>query len=565
MEKSFLKIIDSTSPFFERHPDMKINWSKIPFHHIEKNGRIRKKNRKKIRKNFSGYLDSVVKAGYNAISLDELPYLVEYPFYPVYLKEKTAHYRKYFAKLVAEAVSKGLSVFITGDVTFSNEYIEEYSGSDHGKKVALFRDALISLFISLPEVSGVILRIGESDGIDVKGDFLSHLLLKTPRQGNAFLRRILPVCEEFGKTCIFRTWTVGAYGIGDLIWNRRTYRQLFKGIESPNLIVSMKYGDSDFFRYLKLNRHIMEAPQRKIVEFQTRREYEGFGEFPVFIGWEYQRYMRKLSKLRRIEGISVWCSTGGWSNFRNFTYLRKSSRWNELNTYAASELMDGKKPKEIIRAFFKQPDKPYAEYLKLADTAVNTILYDPAFARNELFFNRSRIPPLLHVFWNTITVNEFVITFYRSFADSGESCAALQRGKRALKRMKQLNKQHDLDSRFGFFYDTFVILYYVRKLMYVHDRRDLKAKIEKKVSKYGKKYPDAYTFSISCNDRSSHNSMLRFFMKLVVRRKARYRYRDYLLFNGLTSRLYYALYVLYKKSFPAFTGKQAMPIKTLLR
>lgn len=560
-----MKIIDSTSPFFERHPDMKINWSKIPFYHIEKNGRIRKKHRKKIRRNFSGYLDRIVDAGYNAISLDELPYLVEYPFYPTSLKKKTAHYRKYFQKLILEALSRNLKVFITSDVTFSNEYIDAWTLGDHSAKVDLFRDALIRLFISFPKVSGVILRIGESDGIDVKGDFLSHLLLKTPAQGNAFLRAVLPVFEKMNKTCIFRTWTVGAYGIGDLIWNRRTYRKLFARIDSPNLIVSLKYGDSDFFRYLPLNRHIIKAPQRKIVEFQTRREYEGFGEFPVFIGWEYQRYMDQLKTLKNIEGLSVWCSTGGWSNFRNFTYLRGSSRWNELNTFAAAELWKGKTPEEILGAFFGPEAGVYTEFLALGDTVVNTILYDPAFAANELYFNRTRIPPLLHVFWNSITVNEFVITFYRTFSDPRESLAALKKGRKALRRMKELNRLHRLDANFGFFYDTFAILYQVRKLMYLKDRRALKQKIEKRITTYRRKHPQGYSFSLNCRDLALKNTLLRLFLKLIVRTRARYRYRDYFLFNPLTSRLYYALYVLYKKSFPAFTGKQAMPIKTLLR
>jgi hypothetical protein len=63
----------------------------------------------------------------------------------------------------------------------------------------------------------------------------------------------LPVFEHFNKYLIFRTWTIGAYKIGDLIWNEKTYEQVLQGIQSKNFIVSMKYGDTDFFDQLRLD------------------------------------------------------------------------------------------------------------------------------------------------------------------------------------------------------------------------------------------------------------------------------------------------------------------------
>ena len=152
------------------------------------------------------------------------------------------------------------------------------------------RGLLDRFLTDFPEVAGVIVRIGESDGKDVHDDFRSQLVLKTPEQARAFLQEMLPVFERHGRRLIFRTWTVGAYPIGDLMWHRDTFARVFEGITSPALVVSMKYGESDFFRYLPLNRNFFRTPLAKIVELQSRREYEGCGEYPNFTGWLHERF-----------------------------------------------------------------------------------------------------------------------------------------------------------------------------------------------------------------------------------------------------------------------------------
>ena len=46
--------------------------------------------------------------------------------------------------------------------------------------------------------------------------------------------------ERRQKNLVFRTWTVGAYPVGDLQWNRRTFDRVFGGITSDRLVISMK-------------------------------------------------------------------------------------------------------------------------------------------------------------------------------------------------------------------------------------------------------------------------------------------------------------------------------------
>ena len=110
---------------------------------------------------------------------------------------------------------------------------------------------------------------------------------------------------------------MGAYAIGDLIWNPGTFRKVFDSIDSPSLVISMKYGESDFFRYLPLNPNFLESGHKKIIEFQARREYEGFGAYPSFVGWDIEDLLLQLQDAQNVIGASVWCQTGGWGNFDN--------------------------------------------------------------------------------------------------------------------------------------------------------------------------------------------------------------------------------------------------------
>jgi len=83
----------------------------------------------------------------------------------------------------------------------------------------------------------------------------------------------------------------------------------------------MEHSESDFFRHLPLNSNFFRTNIPKIVELQSKREYEGCGEFPSFIGFDHERYARELASAPNMLGISVWCQTGGWLPFRRLTYI----------------------------------------------------------------------------------------------------------------------------------------------------------------------------------------------------------------------------------------------------
>ncbi len=256
-----------------------------------------------------------------------------HPAYPPELLKKIEQYRTLYRRLFRLAADADLQVFITTDLLFFNPAIEALIGGQQTQTRTFAAGMINRLLDDFPEIAGVIIRIGESDAVDVNGDFHSRIVLKTPRQARSMLQTLLPVFEKHQRLLIFRTWTVGVSRLGDLIWNRDTFRRVFADIHSPALIISMKYGESDFFRYLPLNRLFFESDHRKLIEFQTRREYEGFGRYPASIARDYEHIIKQLVSARNIAGISIWCQTGGWSGFRDLTLLDPGGIWNEINTF----------------------------------------------------------------------------------------------------------------------------------------------------------------------------------------------------------------------------------------
>ena len=566
-ENGKLFIIDSSPPFFVRHPEDLINWSKIPYQQLEKDGDFHKKTHRKIRSDFEKYLHEIKKIGYNSISLDDLSHMISFDFYPESLKKKIEKYKTGFSRLFQKVKKYDLKLFITTDILFFNPWIEKETGNEHTKIIQFLFDAVEKLFKENEEIDGIIFRIGESDGIDVKGDFKSRLVLKTPEQVNYCLKKMLPLFEKYGKYIIFRTWTTGAYRIGDLMWNEKSFEKAFNGIESEFFILSMKYGETDFFRYLKLSPFLTAGGIKKIVELQTRREYEGFGEYPSFIGWDYKNYQNELKKNSSVIGIYAWCQTGGWSQFRNFTFLKNTSFWNELNTFSALKIFRyNYSAEQSIREFYKEKDwKALLKFLRLSDEVIKDLLYDPEFAKKELYFNRVRIPPLIHIIWDNVTITDAIIQFYNTYVvKKEESVRTAFRALSKIKKMAKISSESGFPYNFDFQHDTFKIIAYCRKLIYSKNKYKEFAYIHNLIEKYRIKYPTGYRFYISIK-KEKNSIFAKLFIRLCVRKKKRYRLLDRILFNSFTSKLFLVAYRVLRRNFPLFINKRAMPVSTIFK
>ena len=566
-------ILDAIGPFFRSLPPGRINWSKIPFSHLEKDGRVDRVLFRTIREDFDHICRKAVEFGFNAVSLDDVAHLVDHPGYPTDLRERIQTYREEFERLFAIARSYDLDIYLTTDIMFFDASMARTLGRNHARIITFLKQAIDDLFRRFPQIAGVISRIGETDGLDVEGDFRSKLVIRTARDARRYLQALLPVFEHHDRTWIFRTWSVGAYPIGDLIWNRETLRDTFEGIESRCLILSIKYGESDFFRYLPVNKQFFRGGHRKMIELQARREYEGAGEYPSFIGFDYETYRDALRDLPAFAGAMVWCQTGGWLKFRRLSFLEPDGRWNEINTWASIRLFrDGVTAARAIETWRETyaPDMDGAKllrFLTLSSEVVRRLLYVEEFARQKVFFRRLRIPPQLSVFWDHILINHSMRQVLRCFVSDGE--AMITQGQEALKDIKEMQslaKELSLpEADILFMHDTFEVLSAAREYYF----RDFSPEIVVRLTELRTRYRDQHSrrYSVHLDFRPARitRRRLRRYINVLLRHQRGYRWIDRFFTIWLLGWIYPALRKLGGRFLPEFSRKQAMGIDTVFK
>ena len=336
----------------------------------------------------------------------------------------------------------------------------------------------------------------------------------------------------------------------------------------------MKHGEGDFFRFLDLNPSFLnDTRHRKLLEIQSRREYEGFGQYPVFVGWEYERLKQQLRHCDTLIGINVWCQTGGWSKTRSFSFLKRSSFFNELNTSVVLSIF--KHDMNVAEAVGKFcPDKDLSkllEFLEYADEVINYLLYVPEFALQPLYFNRIRIPSLFYVFWHYVTLTSPIIVVMRLYSKELEN--SLGRAELAFKKIQQmelLNESLMIDYDHRYYHDTFELFLQCRRLL---DNQNVEKNDENKLmhqkllinyQKYAEKFPDGYHFLIKPPGKYSA-IILKFLIPVFVRQHKKYRWYDRFIFSALTSNIYRLFSTLLARDLPEFVDKKAMPIEKLLR
>jgi len=568
-----LFIIDGIGPFFRGYARQRINWSKIPFDNLEKEGRFDAARFAGIRQDFERFAETVAVLGFNGITLDDLAHLSLHPDYYHRLTAKLRDYREAYGQLFETAAARGLTAYVTTDVMFEATSCPGLFSNFRRAAVPFLRESCEALFRDFPTVGGVIFRVGECDAHDVRGDFKSRLAIRTPEQARELIRQLLPVFEQKNKLLIFRTWTVGAHPIGDLIWNRNTFRRTFAGLDSPNMVLSMKYGETDFFRYLPLNKLFFYSDHRKIVEFQARREYEGFGEFPSFVGWDYEEYLRQLDGARNVIGTWIWCQTGGWSAFRRRTFLEPSGVWNEINTVVTLCLArDRMSADDIVRAWARErlgPDKGerLLVLLRLSDETIKQGLYIDEFARRKLFFRRLRVPPLLHVFWDHIVVNHPMRKLLCCFVRDPDgkmiqSWTALNK----IRSMRALAAELGLPAAdFDFQYDTFRMLAAAREYYFSAFGPDRVERLYTLRTEYERKYSMHYHVHLDFSRFRVPRSQLRLALAMLFRSQRAYRWLDRLLLIRLLSLLAPLLALRRRHTTDDRLTDQAMGFHTVLR
>jgi hypothetical protein len=569
-----LFLIDATGPFFQTGAGERINWSKAPFSRIERDGALPEDTADAIVRDFRRFVVAAAGMGFTAVTVDDLAHLDPWDGYPAPLRTKLKAYRSLYRRLFAIAEDAGLGVFVTTDVMYLTPELAEACDESRTGYADHLRSVCDALFLEFgPTVQGVIFRIGESDARDVTGDFHSHLTLRTPRQARRFIESLLPVFERHERWMVFRTWSVGIHSIGDLIWNRDTYDACFGSIDSPRFIISMKHGESDFFRFLPVNGLFFRGPHRKIVELQARREYEGFGLYPSFIGRDYEALRRDLAGADNLVGACIWCQTGGWGPVFNRTFLEPSSVWNEINTYAALRIFkEGWTADQAVREFaierlgLARWDR-LLQLLDLSDRVVKGLLYIDDFARRKIFFRRLRVPPQLSVFWDHVIINHSMRKILRCFVFDGDE--KIRQGREALAAIDEMIA---LAEELGLPADglrvqrsVFELLAVAREYYFHPFHPELAERLLAMKAERERDPDHPYRYEIDFARFRMRRSRLRMIIRVLLRNQRGYRIIDRILAIRLLGLLYPLAIRLNRRLVPEFAHKQAMGIDSLFR
>ena len=569
-----LALIDAIGPFFRGYRKRRINWSKIPFSHLKLRGDEADAQWRSIREEMRIFGRKVKDLGFNAVTLDDVAHLAADDGYEDAVRDEIHALRERFQPIFADLKALGLGIFLTSDYLTTTKAIDERIGRSASSARHWYCCLVERFLMDFPEVDGVVLRIGESDGTDVEGVLKSRLVLRSARGVNRLLADLLPIFEKAGRRLVLRTWTVGAHLIGDLIWHPTRLTKALEGVRSSNLVISMKYGESDFFRYLALNRHFFRIDLPKIIEFQARREYEGAGEYPSFIGWDCERYARELEQASGVIGFSVWCQTGGWHGFRRLAFLDENAVWIEQNVVAVIGVMKDRATVEdaITRRYGSERAPAILELLRRSDEVVRRLLYIEEFARQRLYFRRVRIPPLLHVYWDCIFVNDAVRKVLTHFIHDPER--AVRGGEAAFAnftRMETLAEKAGVPVEdIQFMRDTFQLLLLARRYFLLPFEPEMEEKIEEAKRAYKKRWPrkERNRYRIKTSFRAIHvrRRTIMWTARLVIRNKPAYRTVFDRLFTLRVLSWFYRLFrVRHQRALPKFLRKSAMGVDAVFR
>jgi hypothetical protein len=388
------------------------------------------------RAEFEEYVRHTVAEGYNAIAL---PGFIEYLTFDelgIYAEgdshvDRAEAMREQFGAMWQYASDLGMKVYLRTDMLALSTPLEQYftdrfGGLDTANPEFwdVYRAGLDELYETMPFVDGVLIRIGEAGRVyDLDGwDYYSQLAVTDVASVRAMLTAFTAQAETAGKEVIFRSWSVGVGAVGDMHTNKDSYAAVLDGIDSPALIVSTKYTLGDFYSHLPFNDTLEIGDQRRIIEFQSRREFENFGSLPNDLGDLYsQAITRFIAANPKVEGIWTWTQDGGPWRAGPMTLELKTGFWQlyELNTELAVRLARDPSlaPEQItqdwIRHWFSTDPatvEAIAQAMALSREAITDGLYIGPYANQRVFALGLEPPPMMWIFeWDILTGDSAVL------------------------------------------------------------------------------------------------------------------------------------------------------------
>jgi hypothetical protein len=279
---------------------------------------------------FRRYVDRVAVYGYNGIVMKGFLEFVDFRHladgYAVYKETDSARYRHAALReavngMIAYAQQMNVSVVLLTDMLALSEPLAGYLRSELGsidtsdpRLWEVYKLAVRELFETMPEVDGMMIRIGEAGALYnvAEWPYYSTLDVQSPAALRLMLTALGEEASRHEKMIFFRTWSVGVGELGEMHTCPETYDRLFADLDISNLVISTKFVGGDYFSYLPVNATLKTGSHPRMVEFQARREYEFFASFPNFMGAEHQRALQDIGASgTSVSGFWMWTQEGG--------------------------------------------------------------------------------------------------------------------------------------------------------------------------------------------------------------------------------------------------------------
>ncbi|SNT19081.1 Alpha-glucuronidase [Asanoa hainanensis] len=379
---------------------------------------------------FRAFVDHSLSQGYNGIVIPGFLEYVTFEGVGVY-DDGDDHIGRNealvaaFAPIFRYAADSGMKVYFLTDMLALSPPLERFLARTTGgldatdpRLWAVYQAGLAELFERMPFAGGLMIRIGEGGAVyrQQGWDYESRLAVTTPEAVRAMLTALLATAGQGGRDIIFRSWTVGVGAVGDLHTNPASYDEVLGTIDDPHLVVSTKYPAGDFYSHLPLNPTLTRGNQRRIVEFQSRREFEGFGSLPNDLTALHQQALRTfLAANPRVEGSWTWTQDGGPLRAGPTSLYLRAGFWQlyDLNTYAAARLAwrPDTPAEEITRDWVRQTfstdpatERAITGMLARSRAAVTKGLYIGPYADKQVKALGLEPPPMMWIFeWDIVT------------------------------------------------------------------------------------------------------------------------------------------------------------------
>ena len=211
------------------------------------------------------------------------------------------------------------------------------------------------------------------------------------------------------------------------------------------------------------------------------------------------------------------------------------------------------------------------ELLNHADTVIREILYIGGFAEQKLFFRRVRIPPLLHVYWDSLFINHGVRKVMRHFV--GDSDRSLTGGELAaglFPRMISLASEAGLPADdIEHMSDFFGLILLARRYYFLPFDESLAQQIRSKKKAYKQRWPKAerqrYRIKVSFKPLPVKRRTLALAARILLRRRRGYRWMDRIFTLHLAGIVFRILRQRDSVAMPKVMRKSAMGIDALFK